>query len=183
MAEEEKEEIEEEKGGGMKKKIIFLLLGLILVGAGAGGAMFMFGSEDKEMMAEEGMEGKEMMKDGEMMAEEGEMMMKDEPAIYLDLHPAFVANFSGNSKKKYMQVYMVALAKEQVVIDKLEMHMPAVRNNILMTLSTKTSEDVSTVAGKEELRQEVLEVVRETLVDKVGKAGVEDLYFTKFVAQ
>lgn len=177
---EENEENEEVKSGGMKKMIIFAVLGLVLLGAGAGGAFFFLGSDDEEMLAEEGMEGKEMM-EGEEMADGA--MMEDVPAIYLDLHPAFVANFTGDSKKKYMQVYMVALAKEQESIDKLEMHMPAVRNNILMALSRKTSEDVATVDGKEILRKEVLEVVRETMVEKVGKSGIEDLYFTKFVAQ
>jgi flagellar FliL protein len=173
---EENTETEEVKSGGMKKMIIIAVLGLVLVGAGAGGALVLFGGDEEEMIADEKIQDEEMM-------DEDVKKMKDTPAIYLDLHPAFVANFTGDSKKKYMQVYMVALAKEQETIDKLEMHMPAVRNNILMALSRKTSEDVETVEGKEQLRKEVLEVVRETMIEKVGKAEIEDLYFTKFVAQ
>lgn len=176
MAEEANENEEEQKGSGLKKIIIFAVLGLLLVGAGIGGALFFTGSKDDAMA----MEGDEemMMEEGEM---EGEMMEKQ--AIYHDLHPAFVANFTGNSKKKYMQVYVVAMAEEQEVIDKLEMHMPVIRNNILMTLSRKTSDEISTVEGKEELRQEVLDVVQNTMVDITGDEGVKDLFFTKFVAQ
>ena len=75
------------------------------------------------------------------------------------------------------------MAKEQSSIDDLVLHMPAVRNNVLMTLSTKTSDEVATLEGKEELRKEVLETVRKTMEEKTGKEGIEDLYFTKFVAQ
>lgn len=173
---EEADEANEAKSGGIKKIIIIAVLGIILVGAGAGGALFLLGGGDEEMM-----DAEEIIADEEK--EEKDVMIEDAAAIYLDLHPAFVANFTGDSKKKYMQVYMVALAKEQESIDKLEMHMPAVRNNILMALSRKTSEDVATVDGKEKLRKEVLEVVRDTMIEKVGKADIEDLYFTKFVAQ
>ena len=172
---ENQENQEEQKGSGLKKIIIFAVLGLVLVGAGVGGALFFLGSEEEMPIAE----GEEEMMDEEMVDAE----MASKQAIYLDLHPAFVANFSGHSKKKYMQVYVVAMAEEQEVIDKLEMHMPAVRNNILMTLSRKTSDEIATVEGKEVLRQEVLEVVRETMFDITGKEGVKDLFFTKFVAQ
>ena len=175
MAEEENTEVEQEKGSGIKKIIMFAAVGLVMLAVGVGGTMFMMGSNGSstEEMAEE-----EMMEDGEMMEEP---MMKD--SIYHDLHPAFVANFSGTSKKKYMQVYVVAMAHEQSVIDDLKLHMPAVRNNILMTLSKKTSDEVATVEGKEMLRKEVLESVQKTMAEKTGEEGIQDLYFTKFVAQ
>ena len=176
MAEEENTEAEQEdKGSGMKKIIMFAAVGLVMLAVGVGGTMFMMGSNDSstEEMAEE-----EMAEDSEMMEEP---MMKD--SIYHDLHPAFVANFSGNSKKKYMQVYVVAMAYEQSVIEDLKLHMPAVRNNILMTLSKKTSDEVATVEGKEMLRKEVLNTVQQTMTEKTGEQGIQDLYFTKFVAQ
>ncbi len=175
MAEEENTEAEqEEKSSGMKKIIMFAVVGLVMLAVGVGGTMFMMGSDggSSEEMAEEEMSEEEMME---------EPMMKD--SIYHDLHPAFVANFSGNSKKRYMQVYVVAMAHEQSAIEDLKLHMPAVRNNILMTLSKKTSDEVATVEGKETLRQEVLESVQQTMAEKTGEEGIKDLYFTKFVAQ
>lgn len=175
MAEEENSEAEaeEQKGSGMKKIIMLAGVGILMLGLGVGGTIFFMGSDDPAVA-----EGEEEMAEEEMMEEP---MMKE--SIYHDLHPAFVANFTGTSKKKYMQVYVVAMANEQSVIDDLKLHMPAVRNNILMTLSKKTSEDVATVEGKEVLRKEVLETVRNTMAEKTGEEGVQDLYFTKFVAQ
>ena len=114
-----------------------------------------------------------------------EEVQEPEVAIYHELHPAFVANFTGKSKKKYMQVYMVALANNESVIEDLKMHMPAVRNDVLMTLSRTTSDQIETVEGQEELRQKVLETVKNTMKMKTGKEDetIQDLYFTKFVAQ
>ena len=169
MADEENQE--EEKKGSSKKLIIMIALGFVVLGIGAGGAMFFMGSDEEpvEMADEEGME-------------EGEMMEK-EVSIYHELHPAFVANFSGKSKKKYMQVYIVAMAREDAVIEDLKMHMPAIRNDVLMTLSATKSEEIETVDGKEALRQKVLSKIKETMQSKTGKEGIEDIYFTKFVAQ
>ena len=169
MADEENNE--EEKKGSSKKLIIMIVLGLVVLGIGAGGAMFFMGSKEEpvEMADEDGMA-------------EGEMM-EEEMSIYHELHPAFVANFSGKSKKKYMQVYIVAMAREDAVIEDLKMHMPAIRNDVLMTLSATTSEEIETVDGKEALRQKVLTKIKETMQMKTGKEGIEDIYFTKFVAQ
>jgi len=166
MAEEENEE----KKGGSKKLIVMIAIGVVTLALGAGGAMFFMGGD-------EATEGE--MADGEMMEEE----MKPEMSIYHELHPAFVANFSGKSRKNYMQVYIVALAREDSVIEDLKLHMPAVRNDVLMTLSKTTSDEIETVEGKEALRQKVLMRIKETMQMKTGKEGIEDIYFTKFVAQ
>ena len=168
MAEEENKE--EEKKGSSKKMIIMIAIGIVFLSVGAGGAMFFMGSDEPA--------------EGEMTEEMAEEeMMEKKISIYHELHPAFVANFSGKSKKRYMQVYVVAMAYENSVIDDLKMHMPAVRNDVLMTLSATTSEEVETVEGKEALRQKVLSKIKETMQDKTGAEGIEDIYFTKFVVQ
>ena len=174
---EEGEGGEKKGGAGLKKIIIFAGIGVVLLGLGIGGTMFFMGS--KEMPAEE---NAEQMAEDEIMEESMDEAMM-ETVIYHDLHPAFVANFTGKSKKKYMQVYVVALTSEESVVEDLKLHDPAIRNNILMTLSQKTSDEVATVEGKEELRKEVLNTLRETMKEKTGKDGIKDLYFTKFVAQ
>ncbi len=167
---EENTETEEEKKGGSKKLIMMIAIGVVTLALGAGGAMFFMGGDEPA-------EGE--MAEGEMMEEE----MEPEMSIYHELHPAFVANFSGKSKKNYMQVYIVAMAREDSVIEDLKLHMPAVRNDVLMTLSKTTSEEIETVEGKEELRQKVLMRIKETMQMKTGNEGIEDIYFTKFVAQ
>ena len=168
MAEEEN--MEEENNKGSSKKIIILIaLGIVILAVGAGGAMLFMSSNDPD--------------EAETAEETVEEEMEKKMSIYHELHPAFVANFSGKSKKRYMQVYVVAMAYEDSVIEDLKMHMPAVRNDVLMTLSATKSEEVETVEGKEALRQKVLSKIKETMQEKTGGEGIEDIYFTKFVVQ
>jgi len=161
----------EEKKSFSKKTIIMIAISVVLLSLGASGTFFFMGSDEA---------AEDEIAEGKMMEEE---VMEEQMSIYHELHPAFVANFSGKSKKNYMQVYIVALAREDSVIEDLKLHMPAVRNDVLMTLSKTTSEEIETVEGKEALRQKVLIRIKETMQMKTGKEGVEDIYFTKFVAQ
>lgn len=178
MAEEEDQG--EEKTGSSKKLIIMIALGVVLLVAGAGGTLLFMGLS--ESPPEAGMDEMAEQEMAEEMAMQ-EQIKENKTAVYHNLHPAFVANFTGESNKRYMQVYVVAMAYDQKVIDDLEMHMPAVRNDVLMTLSAASSDDIETVEGKEILRKKVLDKMKETMLEKTGRPGIEDIYFTKFVAQ
>lgn len=153
----------------MKKIIIFAVIGIVLIGAGIGGAMFFLKSPEVT-------EGEEIMTEEEMMPDE-----KD--AIYEDLHPAFTVNFNEESKKKFMQVYMVAKFYDMEARDQFKMHMPVVRNNLLMLMSGRDSDELSTMESKEKLRKDALMTAQSVMQDIYGENLVEDIYFTKLVMQ
>lgn len=153
----------------MKKIIIFAVIGIVLIGAGIGGAMFFLKSPE--------------VPEGEEMMTEEEMMPDDKDAIYEDLHPAFTVNFNEESKKKFMQVYMVAKFYDMEARDQFKMHMPVVRNNLLMLLSGKNSDELSTMESKENLRKDALMTAQSVMQEIYGENLVEDIYFTKLVMQ
>jgi flagellar FliL protein len=152
----------------MKKIIIFAVAGIVLIGAGIGGAIFFLKSPE--------------MPEGEEMAEE-EMMPEVKEAIYEDIHPAFTVNFTDDSKKKFMQVYMVAKFYDMEARDQFKMHMPVIRNNLLLLMSGKNSDELSTVESKEKLRKDALMTAQKVMKEIYGKDLVEDIYFTKLVMQ
>ena len=152
----------------MKKIIIFAVAGIVLVGGGVGGAMFFLKSPE--------------VPEGEEMVEE-EMMPEEKDAIYEDIHPAFTVNFNDDSKKKFMQVYMVAKFYKMEDRDKFKMHMPVVRNYLLMLMSGKNSDELSSVESKEMLRKDALKTAQSVMQDIYGENLVEDIYFTKLVMQ
>ena len=118
----------------------------------------------------------------EMMAEE-EMVPEAKEAIYEDLHPAFTVNFNDDSKKKFMQVYMVAKFYNMDARDQFIMHMPVVRNNLLMLMSGKNSDELSTMESKEKLRKDALMTAQSVMQEIYGENLVDDIYFTKLVMQ
>ena len=152
----------------MKKIIIFAVAGVVLVGAGIGGAMFFLKSPEEPMEEE--------------MVEE-EMMPEEKDAIYEDMHPAFTVNFNDDSTKKFMQVYMVAKFYDMESRDQFKMHMPVVRNNLLMLMSGKNSDELASKEAKEMLGKEALSTAQSVMQDIYGDNLVADIYFTKLVMQ
>lgn len=153
----------------MKKIIIIAVGAIVLIGASIGGAMFFLKSPEE-------------MPEDEMMAEE-ELVPEAKDAIYEDIHPAFTVNFVDGSKKKFMQVDMVAKFYSMDARDKFKMHVPVVRNNLILLMSGKDSDELSTNDAKEMLRKDVLMTAQAVMQELYEEKLVEDIYFTKLVMQ
>ena len=104
-------------------------------------------------------------------------------AIYEPMAPAFVLNYNANGRQRYMQVSMTLQARNQADLDALKVHMPVIRNNLLMLLGGQTVSSLTNREDKESLRKQALAEVQKIMKANTGEAGVEDLYFTSFVVQ
>ncbi|MDT8384999.1 MAG: flagellar basal body-associated FliL family protein [Gammaproteobacteria bacterium] len=126
----------------------------------------------------EGEDGEEG--DGE---EGGEAVEHTGPAVYMPIDPAFVVNFASQGKARFLQITVEVMTRDATVPDKVKLHMPVIRNNLMLLFSTQTYDTVSTLEGKESLREESLEVVQQILEEETGDPGIEAVYFTSFVMQ
>ena len=113
--------------------------------------------------------------------EEGEGVNK--PAIYLPIDPAFVVNFASQGKARFLQITVEVMTRDETVPDKVKLHMPVIRNNLMLLFSDQSYDSVSTLDGKEMLRESALEVVQQILEEETGDVGIEAVYFTSFVMQ
>jgi flagellar FliL protein len=116
---------------------------------------------------------------------------QDEPAAegagssrYIDLKPAFVLNYGGVGRLRYLKTE-VALRIGGGVDgpNDVRHHMPNIRHALVMSLSRATEEDLSSMEGRELLRLTALESVREVLMREEGRQFVEDLLFNSFIVQ
>lgn len=105
------------------------------------------------------------------------------PAIFEPMTPAFVVNFNQNGRQRYMQVSITLLARNQGDLDALKVHMPVIRNNLVMLFSGQTFDSLATPIGQEMLRQKATASIQEVAQKEVGKVVVEQLLFTNFVLQ
>ncbi|NOX91794.1 MAG: hypothetical protein GXP18_04895 [Gammaproteobacteria bacterium] len=105
------------------------------------------------------------------------------PAIYLPIDPAFVVNFASQGKARFLQVTVEVMTRDPLMPDQIKLHMPVIRNNLMLLFSSQSYDGVSTLEGKEALREEALEVVQQILEEETGDPGVEAVYFTSFVMQ
>ena len=107
------------------------------------------------------------------------------PPIYLPLDPPLVATCEDRSAVRFLQLTLEVMARNQEAIDAVQMHMPVIRNNLLMLMGGRTLTDLTSREGKEALRAEALVEIQRILADNANleEGGVEELYFTSFVVQ
>ncbi len=103
--------------------------------------------------------------------------------IYIPLKPAFVVNYGGQGKLKYLKVEISLRVKDTVAGNAVRHHMPLIRHHLVMLLSKQRDEDIDTQAGKEFLRQTALAGIQELIQEENGEQGVMDLFFNNFVIQ
>jgi flagellar FliL protein len=104
-------------------------------------------------------------------------------AIYVPFKPAFVVNYGGPGRLKYIKTEISVRVQDSKTASAVQRHMPYLRNNIVMLLSAQTEEAVSSQEGKEVLRKAALEKVRELIHAEEKLDGIIDLYFTAFLVQ
>ncbi len=117
------------------------------------------------------------------------------PAIYYEMTPNFTINFNVNGRQRYLQAAITLMYREPLLEPLLELHMPAIRNGLVMLLSAKNFDELQTNEGKEVLRTEALEIIQGQLKkeqealaasgksEEVPTANVEQVLFTNFVMQ
>ncbi|MBS7663057.1 flagellar basal body-associated protein FliL [Pseudomonas lalucatii] len=161
----------EAKPAGKLKLIILIAVALLLaVGLSVGGTWFLL-SKDAA--------GTEV--DAQAPAEAG---VPDKlPAIYEELAPAFVVNFDYKGRPRYMQVSVALMARDSAALEALKVHMPVLRNRLVMLFSSQDFEALTTPVGMEMLRQQATSSVQELAQKETGKLAVEQVLFTNLVLQ
>jgi len=170
----EEDELELAAPKGSRSKLIIILVSvllLIVIGAGAGLHLVGVGP----------FAGAPVTAEGQEPGEEEEEPRGE--AIYVDVPPAFTVNLLGESKARFLQVSVQALTRDAEVEANIKRHLPMIRNKLVLLFSGKTSQDLGTSDGKENLRKEAKAAIQKVLKSETGKGGIEAVFFTSFVMQ
>ncbi|QAY84880.1 flagellar basal body-associated protein FliL [Pseudomonas arsenicoxydans] len=151
---------------GKIKLIIVIVVALLLaIGVSVGATwFFMHSAQSKPAEAQPAVVGKQ-------------------PAIFEPMAPAFVANYNVNGRQRYMQVSITLEGRNQADLEALKVHMPVIRNNLVMLFSGQDFATLATPVGQEMLRQKATASVQEVAQKELGKVVIEQLLFTNFVLQ
>ena len=133
-------------------------------------------AEAEETEGEEAIADEEGSEDDEAAEEESLA-----PALYTALDPPFVVSFEQDDGARYLQLTLQAMARDEETIAAVKQHAPAIRNSVLFMLSGYELKVLSTQAGKEQLRHDLLGAANEILAKNGTEPGVEELYFTRLV--
>jgi flagellar FliL protein len=152
----------------MKKVILIAVAVLLLAGIGVGAMLF--------------------LKEAPPADEEAAVAATEKPArvaepIYQGLDPDFVVAFRDPKTVRFVKLSIEVMARDDDVIEAVKLHMPAIRDRVIILLSSKDEASLLDTNGKEQLRQEVLAAVQNVLKENTDNTGVEAVYFTNFVMQ
>lgn len=103
---------------------------------------------------------------------------------YLDLKPAIITNFGGPGQIHFLKAEIaLRVGKNPEHGTAVQHHMPQIRHTLVMILSRQTDATLSTMQGKEQIRQEALAAVQKVMQDEEGAPLVEDLLFNNLIVQ
>ncbi|MBS1189614.1 MAG: Flagellar basal body-associated protein FliL [Rhodocyclaceae bacterium] len=168
------------------KKLLIITLAavLLLVLAGGGATLLLLKKGDDtadEEDAAETTQPKKKTKDG-----------KEAHPVFVNLEP-FTVNLVPETGDQYLQVTLSVEFDEPTGEQLVKVHMPKIRNNVTLLLSSKKPSEVLTMEGKEKLAGELKKTINDVLAPaRKNKAGevvnsengpAKEVLFTSFIVQ
>lgn len=167
MADDEIAQEEGKKKGGLLKWII---IAVVLIALGVGGyfgyTMF-FASPDEEATAEE-------------QAPEGEggQALEDLEGQLVPL-PTFLVNLADPLGRRYLKLGVEVEVRDEEAAAALTKYEAKIKDTLLLLLSSKTYDSLSTMKAKVELKQEIVDRLNQI----AGNGSVLRVYITEMVIQ
>lgn len=130
----------------------------------------------KSRKAEQAKPGIEQVIDGEHQVQLEDEKKVEEVGKVIPLE-TFIVNLAGSKGRKVLKVNMELEVKGQEVIQEIDNRKAQIRDFIIIILSSKSYDEVSTKEGKDALRNEIKDNVNSFL----SKGKIMSVYFTELI--
>jgi len=120
---------------------------------------------------------------GSSAAPEAPKVVMSQQEQYLPMDPPFVVNFKDDQSMRFLQVGVSLMSHDAAALAAAKDADPVIRNALVMLFSSQDYTILSDAAGKQKLQAQALDAVRKIIEKRLGRPGVEALYFTSFVMQ
>ena len=153
-------EVKLEQKSGKGRLVLIITACALLLGAGGGGAGWYFSQVYNGTGA----------------------LSKPKPPLFLNLE-TFTVNLQPEHSDQHLQTNLTLKVEDESAADLIKLHMPEVRNRVLLLLSSKTAAQISTVEGKKKLASELTGEINHQFNEGRVTESVENVLFTSFVIQ
>lgn len=96
---------------------------------------------------------------------------------------SFTVNLQAEGVEQFLQTAFTLQVEGPADVDAIKLHLPLVRSRILLLLSSKRSNEISTVEGKKKLAEEIIAQLKIPFSPDGTPLNVSDVFFTQFVIQ
>lgn len=181
MAGDEKEAKKDEAAPPKKKPpvmLIAIVLVAVLVLGGAAAGYFLVIAPKMKAAGKEGPAAgaKQEQTQKKESGGEGSEGKGEGPLRQLD---PFIVNLADAQGQRYLKAVIQFEVDNPAADGEIQGKLPQIRDEVLMILSNKTFDDISTTAGKRMLKREIVNAVNRYLTS----GQVTQVYFTEFVVQ
>ncbi len=101
---------------------------------------------------------------------------------YVKFKP-FVTNYGLGSRLHYLKVEMSVRVESLDHMQRVERHMPSLRDTLVFLFSQQTAETVNSHEGRQQLRKDALNALNIFLEEEEGGELVTDVLFDNFIVQ
>lgn len=154
-----------EKKPKRKSRLPMILMLTVVLGGGGAGAWY-FLQDEAEVPA----------------AGTAAPAQPEKPPVFHNLDQ-FTVNLQPENGDQYLQVALVIKVKDAATAEAIKAQSPDIRNRILLLLSGKRASEISTVAGKEKLSEEIMAEVKKPLSPESVQQQVVAVFYGAFVIQ
>ncbi|MBS4096108.1 MAG: flagellar basal body-associated FliL family protein [Sulfuricella sp.] len=147
------------------KMLILVVVAVLVLGGGAGGAWLLLGGSKK------GGDNHEKAKEESVKP------------VYVSLERKTYNLSSQDGVDHFLMLAVDVRVNDEKLSGKIKSVMPDILNGMLMLVSSKNVEELSSLEGKKKFSSEIVKIVNEPLHLHEGEKGASDALFTEFVIQ
>ncbi|SCK20991.1 flagellar basal body-associated protein FliL [Vogesella sp. LIG4] len=159
-------------GGNKKLMIIVIVLLVVLLAAIGGLATYLILGQSHAPASASAAHAEEAKPKKEK---------KEGPPIFEKLD-SFVVNLTGGPTAPMLQVEMQAELSNEEAKNNFKAYTPKIRSAVILLLSSKSEQELSTPDGKVKLRAQIKRIMNEAM-DAADTEPVEGVMFTSFIIQ
>lgn len=153
-----------------KKKLIIIIAAVLVLAIGGGAAWFLM----KPKPDAHGKAGEHK--------EEAKHEKPAHPPAFVALE-VFTVNLQPDPDEKFLQLEISLQVASAEEAEALKGQMPALRNRLLMLLTSKRATDILTTEGKQKLNDEITAEVKKPFSKDGPPQEITGVFFTSFVVQ
>ncbi len=184
----EKTEVAAKQQGGSNVLLIIVVVMLFLILIGGAAAAYFMLSEDTAVIEEANKVEKsapvaQQTQSANPMQKQSSAPQK-RVTNYAEIGPMypmdkFIVNLYTEGSDRYIKTAINFELGSEELSAELDLKKPLIRDIVIKTLSAKTYEEISTIRGKENLKDDIVMQVNQVLSD----GQVNNIFFTDFVIQ
>ncbi len=172
-----------------KKLLVLVIIAVLVLAIAGAGAFLLLGKKKKA-------EGEEEPEEVAHATHEWPKYDPSKPPVFMPLEP-FTVNLQPENGEQFLQLVSSVRVIDAKVGDTVKSYMPQIRHEVLTLLSAKKPSEITTPEGREELAEEMKDIMNEILgwepppkKKKAGKGKEEEavgpvvaVFFTQFIVQ